>query len=207
MKKNASILVAFAVSTIASNAATSIINLAGSANGHASFTSIVGITFDTGSLGGDTLLSSLNLAGATSSASTVGVGTTHFVQIYVDADNNATTWGLGTLVATSTNSQTITTNTTRPQFLWNFSGEALSSNQVYTIVFGGADGLPDDGTGDDIRMGTVTGNSITSTMFQNNGSIAQSGNEAAFTVNLIPEPSVVLFGSLGLLGLLRRRRN
>jgi hypothetical protein len=191
--------------SLSAHAATSIINLAASANNQAGFTSIAGITFSTGTLGPDNKLASIDLAGPTGGGA--GASNTQTLLIYVDSDNDASTWGLSALVGTSTNSLVLTPNATRVIYTFDFSGQTLATNTVYAIVFGGADGIADDGAGDDPRFGLVNGNTISSTMFQNNGTSAfATSHEAAFTVNLVPEPSPVLLGGLGMLALLRRRR-
>ena len=190
-------LAALAATALAANAATSFHNLAGSANNQASFGDVAGITFTVGILGADTNLGSIDLDGRSSGALTDLVSFT----VYVDADNDASTWGLGAVLGSSAESQALATGTN--SFI--FSGITLAANTVYTVVV-----VNDTVATNDVGFGLVNGNSDAGTrIFQNDGADAFSGShEAAITVNMnaVPEPSSTALLGLGGLALILRRR-
>ena len=187
-------LAALAATTLASNGAITLHNLAGSANNQANFTATSGFSFTTTALSLDTNLDSIDIAGP----STGATATVFTMEVYIDADNDATTFGLGALVGTSTNTSVLANNTVNN---FSFSGVTLSDNQSYIAVF-------TDGTNPiTTRFGLVNGNSDTGTTAFSAGAPTFAGShDPAVTVNMTPEPSSTALLGLGGLALILRRR-
>ena len=190
-------LAALAALTVGANAAT-VVGLAGSTNNQASFGDVTGITFTTGLLGTDTLLSSIQLDGRQTGASADLVS----FELYVDSDNSSTTWGLGALLGASNESQALTAGATHT---FTFGGINLADNTTYTVVL-----INDTVAAGGVGFGLVNGNSVAdSQIFQNTGSAVFAGShEAAITINTaaVPEPSSTALLGLGGLALILRRR-
>ncbi|BCU75295.1 PEP-CTERM sorting domain-containing protein [Luteolibacter sp. LG18] len=156
-------------------------------------------TFTTGSLGTDTILSTIGLEGR--QTGTGSSGSTLTLEIWSDTDNNSATLG-GVLLGTSTNSTALGLNATS---LFTFNGVTLSDNTVYTVHVLGT-GTPGFGL-----VGSTSTDLVPNSRLYNNGSFvfggtAPNGIDASFSVTTVPEPTTALLGGLGLLALLRRRR-
>lgn len=103
------------------------------ANDQANLAAEAGQTFTTQALGADNKLTSI----AVTTASNIGGNdpTGPFtLKLYVDTDGDALTWDPGALVATSTNSATLTP-AGNSLVTFNFSGEELDDNTVYVVSF------------------------------------------------------------------------
>jgi autotransporter-associated beta strand protein len=126
-------LFACAATTFAAHAVTNIVNST-PANNQAALSSQAGQTFTTPVLGSDNRLSSITLRGPSSGSN----ATVYTMKVWVDTDGNFATWNPGTLVATSTNSLTITNG---GNSVFTFSEELLSSGTVYafSLSTGGSD--------------------------------------------------------------------
>lgn len=127
MKKKILLLSGLCAVPATSLFATQIINTT-PRNNQAEFTAPAGQTFRTGTLGPDTKLVSIAVAGPSTNAS----ATVQTLKIWIDGDNDASTWDPGALVATSTNSSPLNGNVNN---VFNFSGEELSDNTVYVLSF------------------------------------------------------------------------
>lgn len=193
-----------AATALGANAA--VVVSTSSSGGGAQANLVLTQTFTSGSLGTETLLSTIGIYGPSSTPNgTLGPFT---VELYLDADSDPLTQGLGTLVASSTNTITFA-STGNVQEIANFSGGILTDNTVYALIF--TSGTP--GTPVSARVGlngaTPGGILGTSGALFDGASLPFSNQyELAFNVNTIaiPEPSAALLGSFGLLTLLRRRR-
>ncbi len=192
------LITAASVALIAGSASAATLHvLAGSVNNQASFGDVAGITFSTGSLSGDNLLSSIDLDGRDTGISADLIS----FEIFIDLDNNAATWDLGASLGSSIESQALAFGTNS----FTFNGITLSDNTVYTIVLNNITNATNS-----VGFGLVNGATDTGTqIFQNDGSGAFHGShEAALTVHTsaVPEPSSAALLGLGGLALILRRR-
>jgi len=95
----------------------------------ATITAPAGQTFLTGTLGGSNQLLTVQIQ-----AASAGVGgTTTYIAIYEDADGDTLTWGLGDLLAVSTNALAL--DTANEVVTWNFSSGVLSNDTAYALTF------------------------------------------------------------------------
>lgn len=195
-----------AASVLSVSAAT-VVDVSSSGGG-ARGTLVLGQTFTTGTLGTETQLQSVSIATSSDGASGAVAGP-FYVEIWTDADSDATTYGLGTRVAVSNSTVNLATASSSDSA--SFSSGILADNTVYTLILS-TDGL---GTPANARVGLngPTTNGVlgsNGTLFANGASTYGDQYELAFnvaTTTPVPEASASLF--IGLAGaslLLRRRR-
>lgn len=99
------------------------------ADNQANLTAAAGQSFMTGTLGVSNTLSNIEIQAASSGTS----GTLTYLAVYEDADGDTTTWGLGALVAVSTDANALATSS--EVVSWHFSDEVLSDNTAYVFTF------------------------------------------------------------------------
>ncbi len=192
-------LAALAATTLAANAATTIVNT-GNANNQGDLLTAAGQTFTTGILGTDSMLSMVSVQGPQSLRNPLSPNT-YTAKVWLDTDGDATTWDPGTLVATSTNSGSF--DTVDAFVTFNFSNEQLNDNTVYVLSF--TNGTDDHAA---FRAGVTNAGSgyAGGAVFQN-GSPAYGGSyDLAMQVTTVPEPSSAALLGLGGLALILRRR-
>lgn len=198
-------LAILAATSLVANAATVVVSTTrGESGDQANMLGQAGQTFTTGTLGVDTLLSTIDLVGPATIAGADPVGP-FTVKIWTDIDGDATTWDPGTEVAASTNTVTIPAGDGTVTALFN-SG-TLSDSTVYVMSF--TSGATNHAS---FRMGLTAPTTngplgTTGKLFHQGGNPTFGDNrELAFTVTTIPEPTSLALLGLGGLALLRRRR-
>lgn len=192
-------IAALAATLLGANAATTIFDTTATTPvNQANFNlSNTGFSFTTGTLGLDAFLNTVLLEGPQSGA----IADTYSITIYADADNNASTFGLGSALGTSLNSAALGINATS---VFTFAPESitLADNTVYFAMINRVTGS----TGS-IRVGLVQTNAYSGGQFFNGGTAYNpTGFDISGGVTTIPEPSIALISGLGMLALLRRRR-
>ena len=200
-----STLAALAATALTANAAI-VVNTPSSGGG-AQANLVLTQTFTSGSLGADTQLSTIGIFGPSSVNPGDSLGP-FTVELYLDADSDPLTQGLGSLIGTSTNM--ITFSAGNPELIALFAGEALADNTVYALIL--TDGT--SGTPVNARVGlngAVAGGGVlgaTGRLFDGTATPFSDAYELAFNVNTVavPEPSSALLLGLGGLALFGRRR-
>ena len=195
-------LAAFAALTVGANAAISFHNLAvsGGVGNQSGNTGEVNITFTTGTLGLDTDLTSVDLSGPNTGAQ-AGL---FYLELSLDADNDATTQGVtGGVIAQSGGSAMVVNVINN----FSFAGATLADNTVYNLRFVDVGGAAITG----VRLGLSTGDNDQGTEMFENGNVARYDGafDAPITVNFtapVPEPSSTALLGLGGLALILRRR-
>lgn len=197
MKYTMAALIASAMSL---HAATTLHDLAvsGGVGNQSNNSGEFNITFTTDALNGgiDINLLSVDLSGP----NTGQESTTFFLELALDADNNAITQGTsGGVLATSTGS-VLAVNVINT---FSFAGVTLTPNTVYNLRF-----TDEAGNAVTPRMGLSNGDNDQGTeMFENGNSPRYDGAfDAPITVNMVPEPSSTALLGLGGLALILRRR-
>jgi hypothetical protein len=208
-------LAVLAASTLAANAATTVIDTTTTAfsthdRGNFPLTN-TGQTFTTGNLGADTNLSTIQSQEARDYPGT-STGDVLTLEIWTDTDGNHATWDPGVLLGTSTNTVAFD-GATNPGRIndFSFSGVTLSDSTVYTIRY-----LSDDTSGDSqVRLavnrngaGTPSGDYDSGTFFAAGAAPFSDQWDSGFSVTTdsVPEPSSALLFGLGGLALILRRR-
>ena len=165
-------------------------------------------TFTTGTIGAENQLSEIGIFAANVVNGNESLGP-FTIELWTDADGDAGTQGLGTLVAASSNQ--ITLSTARAQEIGTFSGGLLADDTVYALIV-------TDGTSGTPALGRFGLNGATAGgILGSDGSLFEGANqpfgnnyELAFnvtTVAPVPEPtSALLLGLGGLMIGMRRRR-
>ncbi len=150
-----------------------------------------------------------------STSSTTGVGTgSVYIHVYdsfaVDGDDTPSE--IGNLVAVSSTTVDLDSVTPNQTLTWLFNFEAISSSSTYQYVL--AENTQPATVEDSSNLATNgfelnTGDPYTGGQaYRANGTTNDWDMEFELsTSDVVPEPSVVLLGGLGVLGLLRRRRN
>lgn len=209
------IILILAATSLAANAATTVIDTtkntySTSDRGNFSLAN-TGQTFTTGSLGSDTTLTTIQLQQPQDfPASSSGDSIT--LELWTDTDGNQATWDPGTkLGGFTTAAITFNSAGTVSDFSFAGSGITLADSTVYAIRY-----FSSDTSGDSLMRVAVTKNSASpgtggtykdGTFFSGGTTPFSNGWDSGFSVQTsIPEPSAVLLGGLGMLGLLRRRR-
>ncbi len=209
------IILVLAVTSFSANAATTVIDTTKntysiSDRGNFSLAD-TGQTFTTGSLGSETTLTTIQLQ-QPQDFPTTSSGDNITLELWTDTDSNQATWDPGTKLGGFTTAA-ITFNSvgTVGDFSFAGSGITLSDNTVYAIRY-----FSDNASGDTQMRLAVTKDSAApgaggtykdGTFFSGGTTPFSNGWDSGFSVQTsIPEPSAVLLGGLGLLGLLRRRR-
>jgi MYXO-CTERM domain-containing protein len=178
----------------------------GNAGTGQSFTPSVGMVDDPGSSTATIELTSFSLWSNTTGSATLGRATTYLL-IY-----DANPAGTANLVGASSNFIDLSvTQVANTQLQWAFSNLELDYNTLYFAVIASSN----TGTSvDDIGFGFA--NNLANpyaggTALADNFGV-QAGSDLKFSATFanpvaVPEPSAALLGGLGLLALLRRRRN
>lgn len=182
-------------------------------------------TPNTGSTAAGNASNNDNIAANLPLPATVYLETTTFVRapsgtatagaLYLDvyAYNTATN-SYTAYLGSSTNAIDINAATALTDLTWSFASLALNSAQEYALVFSTTntdDGLAFQGTSGRVAAANFGGgfvSTINNAEAANPPTITQAAFDARFEVvmNTVPEPSAVLLGAFGLLGVLRRRR-
>ncbi|WP_367870101.1 hypothetical protein [Luteolibacter sp. Populi] len=157
-------------------------------------------------------LNSITFVRAPTGTATVG---SLFLKLYTTSADAA-----GTPLAVSTNGIDVNSATFLANLVWNFSGETLSTTTTYFAVFstnGLADPTGTDLVGARIAAANFGGGFVSTAYGGADASLrgfsalnppAGTNLDARFTVSfdVVPEPSAALLGAIGVLALLRRRR-
>jgi len=168
------------------------------ANNQANLAADAGQTFTTSVLGAENALSTIEIEGPQSG----GLADAITIQLWTDLDGDHSTWGTGSLLATS-DSQVLSDGAIST---FTFQDQPILSDATpYAFVF-------TDGSG--TRVGARTG--LTNAAAISDGTLFGGGTQQfgdAFdtamritTVNAVPEPSSALLAGLSALALLRRRK-
>jgi hypothetical protein len=201
MKMNHYSLIALVISAFSANAAVIVNTLP--ANNQANLDPDVGQTFTTTVLGAENALSTIEIEGPQTSVGTDPLGP-FTLELWTDADGDHSTWGTGTLLASSDSQSMVAGGATITTFIFA-SQPVLSDSTVYAFTY-------TDGSGTRVaaRMGLTNATAISDgTLF--GGGTQQFGNafDTAMritTVAPVPEPSSSLLAGIAGLALLRRRR-
>lgn len=223
MKKKATLAV-IAATTLAANAVSVVVdNYIGTQNGSTtgavgnftvqSFTpSVAGLAY-TGDL--DTvaenspLPTTVYLESATFLRALTGTATVGslFIDVYLGDGND------GTYVGSSTNSIDVNNTAALGSMVWTFANFALTSASEYAFVFS-TDNIAGNNVIARLQVARTAGGAFTNTYSGGDADDTATGNsptafDSRFTAqfNTVPEPSAALFGGLGMLALLRRRRS
>jgi len=202
-------IAAMAATTLAANAATTVVNTTHPTysvqdRGDFSLTN-TGQTFTATGLGADTNLQTVSFQAA---RDVLDVNASITVQIWTDTDGVHSTWDPGTMLGASTDSHKM--DTALGIYDYSFSGVTLTEGTAYTLVY-----LSDDAdTQNNIRF-AVTRNANEASGSYKDGTLF-SGGSAPFgdtwdsgfsvTTNTVPEPSSAALLGLGGLALILRRR-
>lgn len=196
------LLAATLVASAASYAQAGVIIDTTPGNNQASIDNGAGQTFTTGLLGGETNLVSIEVQGPTSADSNDVL--TYSLAIYVDADQNFATWGIGTKLGES-QVDSVLANGSLTSF--DFSGVTLADNTVYAIRF-------EDGSGNAVPLQTRFRLTNQTGVALADGALFSGVNQpfaGAFDVAMrittnVPEPGSIALLAIGGLLIAKRRR-
>ncbi|MFT6178232.1 MAG: hypothetical protein ACJAQT_004041 [Akkermansiaceae bacterium] len=173
------------------------------ANNQANLNADAGQTFTTTVLGAENALSTIEIEGPQSANGTDPMGP-FTLELHTDLDGDHSTWGTGSLIASS-DSQTFTAGGATISIFTFASQPVLADSTPYAFVF--TDGL---GTRVNARWGLTNATAISDgTLFGEGEQVFGNAFDSAMritTVAPVPEPSSALLVALSGLALLRRRR-
>lgn len=149
----------------------------------------------------------------TASGTPIGDPSNVLLKVYTTQTPTTATW-----VGDSTTTGNMAGAISETNISFSFEGLTLDSAQTYWFYFANADetgNLPiEDITFASGRLRvtnvadhTYTSGNLVNGASQTNWATQDGAYDAVFQATLVPEPSIALLGGIGLLGLLRRRRN